>query len=126
GEWRLPTGREWEVAAGFDPRTQRLTLYPWGDDWRAEALALASDLPRPVGTTRGDVSALGAEDMAGNIMEWVEKDGQPGTKGVSYAASEAVAKRFALVRSTGTPGAAPPPELLQWIGVRLVRACEEK
>lgn len=127
GTWRLPSDREWEIAAGFEPRTQRLTLYPWGDAWRPSSVALASDLPRPVSGSPADVSALGVSDMGGNVMEWVEqKDGQAATKGVSFAASEAVAKRFALVRSTGTPGSSPPPELLQWIGFRLVRAIEEK
>src|SRR5262249_55718135 len=116
----------WEVAAGFDPRTQRLALYPWGDEWSPGKVALSTDLPRPVANAPGDVSPLGARDMAGNVMEWVEKDGVPGTKGASYAASEAVAKRFGLVRNTGTPGQSPPDELLQWVGLRLVRAIEDK
>ena len=126
GAWRLPTEKEWEVAAGFDPQTQRVSLYPWGDEWNSRTIALATDLPRPAGATPGDVSALGLLDAAGNVMEWVDRNGHPGTKGASFAASEAVAKRFALVRNTGTPGDDPPPELLEWVGLRLVRGIEEK
>jgi tRNA A-37 threonylcarbamoyl transferase component Bud32 len=127
GTWRLPRDREWEVAAGFDPATQRLLLYPWGDEWRPDALPAASDLPRPTGTSPADVSPLGVADAGGNVMEWVEqKDKDPGTKGTSFAASEAVSRHFALVRSTGSPGATPPAELVVWIGFRLVREIEGK
>jgi iron(II)-dependent oxidoreductase len=124
---RLPTDPEWQVAAGWDPATGRLRAFPWGDEWLPGALALGADLPRPVGTTPGDASALGLADAGGNVVEWVERvNGSPGTKGASFACDEEAARHFALVRNTGSPGARPPQELLVWIGFRLVREVEDK
>ncbi len=85
---RLPTEAEWEMTARWDPRTGRVTRYPWGDEWdpeRANACDASCPLPEsadpttddgwpqtaPVGSFPAGASPLGALDMAGNVAEWV-------------------------------------------------------
>jgi formylglycine-generating enzyme required for sulfatase activity len=67
---RLPTGDEWEAAArGVDGR-----FWPWGDVFDPERCACAESgcgWTVPVTAHPGGAGPFGAEQLAGNVWEWV-------------------------------------------------------
>jgi formylglycine-generating enzyme required for sulfatase activity len=67
---RLPTGDEWEAAArGADGRP-----WPWGEVFDHERCACAESgwgWTAPVGAHPSGASPCGAEQLAGNVWEWV-------------------------------------------------------
>ena len=65
---RLPTEAEWEFAA----RGPESHIFPWGNTWdSAKANLVEATGPKPVGAYPEGASWVGALDMAGNAMEWV-------------------------------------------------------
>ena len=69
---RLPTEEEWEYAAS-GPQNN---IFPWGNKLIREDVEMFKST-WPVGTKPGNVSWVGAYDMAGNAAEWVENRFQP-------------------------------------------------
>jgi len=66
---RLPTESQWEYAA----RGPENFIFPWDNEWDPEnANVVASQGTMPVGSYPMGVSWVGAHDMAGNAMEWVQ------------------------------------------------------
>jgi formylglycine-generating enzyme required for sulfatase activity len=74
---RLPTGDEWEaLARGEDGRE-----WPWGDVFSPDLCNCAEagwGTTVPVDAHPKGASAAGAEQMAGNVWEWVEGDAGDG------------------------------------------------
>ena len=80
---RLPTDREWLLAACLDPTTGQLSRFPWG------AAVAPDELPglrrsRSVGARAWDRSPWGALDMGFGVSEWVSDDaGEFAIRGLS-------------------------------------------
>jgi serine/threonine protein kinase len=73
---RLPSMKQWQKAAGKGEAGESKRNGPFVADplnpldFKGIALGLKDTGPRPVGTSKQDVSVHGCRDMAGNGMEW--------------------------------------------------------
>jgi len=86
---RLPTEQEWEVAASWDPEVGEARRHPWGSDPpTAERANLdqRSFGPMPIGSLPRGASALGCEQMVGDVWEWTSShfQGYPGFRAFPY------------------------------------------
>jgi gamma-glutamyl hercynylcysteine S-oxide synthase len=75
---RLPTDREWELAATRGDGRE----YPWGDEWReghCNSREAGVGTTTPVGqySPQGD-SPFGCADMVGNVWEWTSSSDEDG------------------------------------------------
>ena len=73
-EWakkRLPSEREWEKAASWNPKLKKKYQFPWGDGPEMNRANVAKDHPASITDYETDVSPYGVRGMAGNASEWV-------------------------------------------------------
>ena len=80
---RLPSEREWLLAACLDPTSGQLARFPWGEGVPAEELEGLRSL-RGVGQRAWDRSPWAASDMGFGVSEWVEASpGEFAVRGLS-------------------------------------------
>ncbi len=86
---RLPTEREWEKAARFDPATGRSRRFPWGDgEPTPEHANLGQRHLRPaeVGAYPAGASPMGVHQLIGDVWEWTSSgfEAYPGFAAFPY------------------------------------------
>ncbi|MEN8145421.1 MAG: ergothioneine biosynthesis protein EgtB [Gemmatimonadota bacterium] len=87
---RLPSETEWEKAAAWDPEAGQSRRYPWGSAWPDVDLANLDQLGfgvAPLGAYSAGASALGFEQMMGDVWEWTSDTftGYSGFESFPYA-----------------------------------------
>jgi iron(II)-dependent oxidoreductase len=86
---RLPTEIEWEIAASWNPATQRAQQFPWGENAASSELANIDQLSfgvEPISSYEMNVSPFGCYGMIGDVWEWTSSDfrGYPGFEAFPY------------------------------------------
>ena len=86
---RLPGEAEWEKAALWDPAAGAARPWPWGEEPPTPERANVDQLgfaPAPVGAYPRGASALGVEQLIGDVWEWTSSDfgGYPGFDAYPY------------------------------------------
>ncbi len=84
---QVPTDAQW-LHAAFGGRDSQSHPFPWGKespDGTRAFTAEGRETPESVGGRTAGAAPCGAEDMAGNVAEWVRKDGQMWLLGGNYS-----------------------------------------
>ena len=117
---RLPDEKEWEKAG----RGQDGLQFPWGDDWKPDAVQHDGEMTASVyaSEAKGNLSPYGVADMVGNALEWVDDStpGRPGSvilKGGAWSNGSGSLKVFNNVRRTTEN----PQGSYRGFGFRIVR-----
>jgi formylglycine-generating enzyme required for sulfatase activity len=74
---RLPNEEEWEKAASWGADAQKKRQWPWSDSPEDGRATVGANHPTAAGKMQNGASAYGAQDMSGNVLEWVDAFYQP-------------------------------------------------